>query len=87
MEDINRLPLPEFYQLGTQDFPVYLSMGDDGMIIEGGTGAFFPLIVNQIKELGIAPERIKYLALTPHPSRPHRRRAALEKNCGRTLEK
>jgi len=59
---------PNFYQLGTQDFPVYLSMGDDGMIIEGGTGAFFPLIVNQIKELGIAPERIKYLALThTHP--------------------
>ena len=43
-------------------------MGDDGMIIEGGTGAFFPLIVNQIKSLGIAPERIKYLTLThTHP--------------------
>ena len=34
------------------------------MIIEGGTGAFFPLIISQIKELGIAPEQIKYLALT-----------------------
>jgi 2-aminobenzoylacetyl-CoA thioesterase len=58
----------DFYQLGVPDFPVYLSMGDVGMIIEGGTGAFFSLIVNQIKELGIAPERIKYLALThTHP--------------------
>ena len=59
---------PTFYQLGTHDFPVYLSLGDDGMIIEGGTGAFFSLIIDQIKELGIAPERIKYLALThTHP--------------------
>ena len=58
----------DFYQLGVPDFPVYLSMGDVGMIIEGGTGAFFPLIVSQIKELGIAPEQIKYLALThTHP--------------------
>ena len=55
---------PGFYQLGAPDFPVYLSMGDDGMLIEGGTGAFFTLIVNQIEELGIAPERIKYLVLT-----------------------
>jgi glyoxylase-like metal-dependent hydrolase (beta-lactamase superfamily II) len=59
---------PTFYQLGTHDFPVYLSLGDEAMIIEGGTGAFFSLIVAQIKELGIAPERIKYLALThTHP--------------------
>ena len=58
----------DFYQLGVPDFPVYLSMGDIGMIIEGGTGAFFPLIISQIKELGIAPEQIKYLALThTHP--------------------
>jgi len=58
----------DFYQLGVPDFPVYLSMGDVGMIIEGGTGAFFPLIVSQIKELDIAPEQIKYLALThTHP--------------------
>jgi glyoxylase-like metal-dependent hydrolase (beta-lactamase superfamily II) len=54
----------DFYQLGVPDFPVYLSMGDDGMLIEGGTGAFFTLIVDQIKELGIPPQRIKYLALT-----------------------
>ncbi|OGO06990.1 MAG: hypothetical protein A2Z76_02185 [Chloroflexi bacterium RBG_13_56_8b] len=38
------------------------------MIIEGGTGATFPIIVDQIKELGIEPERIKYIALThTHP--------------------
>jgi 2-aminobenzoylacetyl-CoA thioesterase len=55
---------PHLFQLGTHDFPVYLSLGNDGMLIEGGTGAFFTLIVNQIKELGIAPERIKYVALT-----------------------
>ena len=57
-----------FYQLGTHDFPVYLSIGDDAMLIEGGTGAYATLLVHQIKELGIAPERIKYLALThTHP--------------------
>ena len=38
------------------------------MIIEGGTGATFAIIVEQIKELGIEPERIKYLTLThTHP--------------------
>ena len=59
---------PNFYQLGTPSYPAYLTMGDSGMIIEGGTGATFPILVNQIKELGIRPERIKYLALThTHP--------------------
>ena len=58
----------DFYQLGVPDFPVYLSMGDVGMLIEGGTGAYFTLIVDQIKELGTAPQQIKYLALThTHP--------------------
>ena len=59
---------PNFYQLGTPSFPAYLSLGEDGMIIEGGTGATFKIIVDQIKELGIEPERIKYLTLThSHP--------------------
>jgi glyoxylase-like metal-dependent hydrolase (beta-lactamase superfamily II) len=69
----------DFYQLGVPDFPVYLSVGDDAMLIEGGTGAYFTLIVDQIKALGIAPERIKYLALThTHPDHigavPHLKR-------------
>ncbi len=59
---------PGFYQLGTPSFPAYLSMGDDGMIIEGGTRATSTIIVEQIEELGIEPERIKYLTLThSHP--------------------
>lgn len=53
-----------FYQLGTPSFPAYLSVGDTAMIIEGGTGATFSIIVDQIKELGINPEQIQYLALT-----------------------
>lgn len=53
-----------FCQLGTRSFPVYLSMGDYGMIIEGGTGATSTIIIEQLKELGIEPERIKYLVLT-----------------------
>jgi glyoxylase-like metal-dependent hydrolase (beta-lactamase superfamily II) len=55
---------PDFYKLGTHSFPAYLSMGDHGMIIEGGTGATSAIITEQIEELGIEPERIKYLALT-----------------------
>ena len=59
---------PNFYQLGTPSYPAYLSMGNSGMIIEGGTGATFPIIVDQVRRIGIEPERIKYLALThTHP--------------------
>jgi hypothetical protein len=45
-------------------FPVYLSLGEDAMIIEGGTGATYQIIVDQIDALGIDPKRIKYIALT-----------------------
>lgn len=55
---------PSFYQLGTSFFPMYLSLGDDAMLIEGGTGATFDIIVTQIKSLGVDPQRIKYIALT-----------------------
>ncbi len=69
----------DFYQLGTPSYPAYLSMGDDGMIIEGGVGLTFTIIVDQIKELGISPDRIKYLTLThTHPDHvgavPHLRK-------------
>lgn len=53
-----------FYQMGTPSFPAYLSLGDNGMIIEGGTGATFAIIVEQIAWLGIDPGRIKFIALT-----------------------
>jgi glyoxylase-like metal-dependent hydrolase (beta-lactamase superfamily II) len=53
-----------FYQLGTPPFPVYISSGEDAMLIEGGTGGIFEILVGQIKTLGIDPRRIKYLALT-----------------------
>jgi glyoxylase-like metal-dependent hydrolase (beta-lactamase superfamily II) len=55
---------PKFYQLGTPAFPAYLSMGEIGMIIEGGTGPTFQIIVDQIKTMGIDPENIKYILLT-----------------------
>jgi 2-aminobenzoylacetyl-CoA thioesterase len=55
---------PHLTQLGTNSFPVYLSMGDEGMIIEGGTGPTCEIIVSQIKSLSIDPTRIKYIALT-----------------------
>ncbi len=56
------------FQLGTPAFPAYLSMGDEGMIIEGGTGPTFLIIVDQIKSLGIDLKKIKYIVLThTHP--------------------
>jgi len=55
---------PHLFQLGTKSFPVYLSMGEQGMIIEGGTGPTFDIIVSQIDSLGIDPVKIRYIALT-----------------------
>jgi glyoxylase-like metal-dependent hydrolase (beta-lactamase superfamily II) len=58
----------DFYQLGTPSYPAYLSMGNDAMIIEGGTGSTYSILVDQIEQLRIPPERIKYVALThTHP--------------------
>jgi glyoxylase-like metal-dependent hydrolase (beta-lactamase superfamily II) len=55
---------PHFYQLGTPFFPMYLSLGEQGMLIEGGISATFDIVVQQIKTLGIDPSRISYVALT-----------------------
>jgi 2-aminobenzoylacetyl-CoA thioesterase len=53
-----------FFQLGTPFFPVYLSLGKEAMLIEGGTGGELNLVKEQIKELGIDFEKIKYITLT-----------------------
>jgi glyoxylase-like metal-dependent hydrolase (beta-lactamase superfamily II) len=59
---------PHLFQLGTPAFPAYLSLGEEGMIIEGGTGPTFQIMVDQVKALGIDPKKIKYLVLThTHP--------------------
>ena len=52
------------FQLGLPSFPVYLSIGEEGMLIEGGTGPTTDMIVEQIQMLGIDPSKIKYIALT-----------------------
>ncbi len=54
----------DLYQLGTNKFPVYLSLGEAGLLIEGGTSPTAGLIAQQVASLGLAPERIRYLALT-----------------------
>ncbi len=67
MTDTLHKPLvitPHLFQLGTPSFPAYLSMGEVGMIIEGGTGPTFGMIVNQIEALGIDPKKISYIVLT-----------------------
>lgn len=53
-----------FYQLGTTFFPMYLSIGNDAMLMEGGTGGTASIVIDQINQIGIDPARIKYLALT-----------------------
>ncbi len=55
---------PNFYRLGTEAFPAFLSMGKVGMIVEGGTGPTFELIVKQIKSLGFDMKRVEYVLLT-----------------------
>lgn len=52
------------YQLGTRNFPTYLSLGREAMIIEGGTGPTADIIASQIAFLNIDPGRIKYVLLT-----------------------
>jgi glyoxylase-like metal-dependent hydrolase (beta-lactamase superfamily II) len=59
---------PNFYLLGTPLYPAYLAMGEYGMIIEGGITATAHLLVDQVKELNIPPEKIRYITLThTHP--------------------
>jgi glyoxylase-like metal-dependent hydrolase (beta-lactamase superfamily II) len=54
----------KFYRLGTQSYPVYLSLGKEAMIIEGGISGIADLILKQLKELEIEPGKIRYIALT-----------------------
>lgn len=53
-----------FYVLGTPFFPVYLSIGDELMLIEGGTGAIADLLQDQLRELDVNPRKIRYMTLT-----------------------
>jgi glyoxylase-like metal-dependent hydrolase (beta-lactamase superfamily II) len=55
---------PNFYRLGTPAFPAFLSMGKVGMIIEGGTGPTFEMIVQQVRTLGVDMKQIEYILLT-----------------------
>lgn len=61
---------PHLYQLGIVNFPAYLSMGEQGMLIEGGTSGTSDIIVEQIDMLGIDPANITYMML-PHTHPDH----------------
>jgi 2-aminobenzoylacetyl-CoA thioesterase len=53
-----------FYQLATPFFPVYLSLGQDAMLIDGAIGGTFYLVQDQLREIGVDPARIKTVTLT-----------------------
>jgi 2-aminobenzoylacetyl-CoA thioesterase len=53
-----------FFQLGIPLFPVYLSLGQDAMLIEGGTRGTFTLVERQLKEIGVDAAKIKCVTLT-----------------------
>ena len=53
-----------FFQLGTPFFPVYLSLGREAMLIDGGTSGTFFLVQEQLKEIGVDLASIKSLTLT-----------------------
>jgi len=61
---------PHLYQLGIVNFPAYLSMGKEGMLIEGGTSGTSGIIMEQISALGIEPSQITYMVL-PHTHPDH----------------
>jgi len=59
---------PHLFQVGTPAFPAYLSIGDKAMLIEGGTGATFGIMVDQLRHLGVEPKAVTYIVLThTHP--------------------
>lgn len=73
MTEKNHQPIqitPCLYQLGVRNFPTYLSLGEKGMLIEGGTGATSDIIVQQIEMLGVDPSRISSMIL-PHTHPDH----------------
>ena len=53
-----------FFQLATPFYPVYLSLGKDAMLIDGGTGGTFFLVQDQLKEIGVDLASIKSVTLT-----------------------
>jgi glyoxylase-like metal-dependent hydrolase (beta-lactamase superfamily II) len=53
-----------FFQLATPFFPVYLSLGQEAMLIDGGTGGTFFLVQDQLKQIGVDIGSIKSVVLT-----------------------
>jgi glyoxylase-like metal-dependent hydrolase (beta-lactamase superfamily II) len=53
-----------FFQLATPFFPVYLSLGQDAMLIDGGTSGTFFLVQDQLKQIGVDFGSIKSVVLT-----------------------
>jgi glyoxylase-like metal-dependent hydrolase (beta-lactamase superfamily II) len=53
-----------FYQLATPFFPIYLSLGQDAMLIDAGVGGMLSLVEEQLRQIGVDLSRIKTVTLT-----------------------
>ncbi len=58
------------YLLGQQMCLMYLVRGKESMIIGGGMNWMAPLLEQQLRELDVSPDEIKYLVI-PHPHFDH----------------
>lgn len=59
----------ELWMLGTAAYPLYLVQGGgEATVFEGGVGAMGPLLMEQFKQIGVAPESVSQIVVThAHP--------------------
>lgn len=59
---------PHVYLLGNYHFNVYLVQGDECALVEAGMGCSADSVIQQVEQLGIPKEKVKYiLAMHAHP--------------------
>jgi glyoxylase-like metal-dependent hydrolase (beta-lactamase superfamily II) len=60
---------PRLWMLGTNEYPLFLFKGErEGTIFEGGVGAMGPLVLEQLRGMGIGRDFVKQVVIThAHP--------------------
>ncbi|MBE3123407.1 MAG: MBL fold metallo-hydrolase [Planctomycetes bacterium] len=62
---------PQLWMLGTDDYPLFLYKGQrHGTIFEGGVGAMGPLVVEQLRGMGLGPGFVTQVVI-PHAHPDH----------------